>query len=167
MYGSSFNYRIWRIWRERRIECKVRRRTLTVVVVGSNITRSLYQKVLAVWVMSRVFYSFARPRAARCWRTGRGTTTQRSLPLISLRPSPPSPTHPSSLFHSFPLSSSPYSFAPSVLLSRLVFLSRPPSRIPTSLALSVLCTPPTFAYQLPEPPLERNPNSVAKRLCDA
>lgn len=42
----------------------------SVVVVGgrtgSNITRSLYQKALAVWVMSRVFYSFARPRAARC-----------------------------------------------------------------------------------------------------
>lgn len=37
-----------------------------IVVVGLNITRSLYQKVLAVWVMSRVFYSFARPRAARC-----------------------------------------------------------------------------------------------------
>lgn len=72
--------------------------------------------------MSRVFYSFARLRAARCWRTGRGTTTQRSLPLISLPPLRPTPSSP---FRSFSLSSHPCSFIRSVSPSQPLLLSLP------------------------------------------
>lgn len=33
---------------------------------AADITRSLYQKAIAGWTMSRVFYSFPWPRAVRC-----------------------------------------------------------------------------------------------------
>lgn len=88
-----------------------------------------------MWGVSRVFYSFAWPGAARCWRTGRGTTTQRCLPLF-LSLSVVSLFSPS---HSF-------ACLPSLFLPRSV--SRILSvRLPTAKAT-----------------LGRNPNSVAKRL---
>lgn len=126
MRESSFGSwvsEIRRIWRERG-EAKFDDVASVAQSIGSDITRSLYQKAVAVWVMSRVFYSFPWPRAARCWRdvqrSNAACLSSRSLPftLVSLL-----------LVLSF--------LIPMFIHSVYLAFSAPPSPAPPSLSLSL------------------------------